>query len=64
MKKPVQSYGPFNEEFVMCIGRNAEINLQIDEEIVSYKMADYILWGYLFHRIEINCIPTDKIYFS
>lgn len=48
----------------ICISKNAEMDLQIDEKIVSSKMMGCILWGCLFQRVEINCIPTDKIYLS
>lgn len=41
----------------MCIDRNAEMNLQIYENIVAYKMMEYVFWDCLFHRVEINCIP-------
>jgi hypothetical protein len=32
VKKSAQGYGPFKEEFVTYIGRNAEINSQVDEK--------------------------------
>lgn len=48
----------------MCVSKNAEMDLQIDEKIVSSKMMDCVLWDCLFQRVEINCIPTDKIYLS